>query len=436
MSTSILQIIFWACVAAVAYHYAGYPLLLFILSVFSQARSDFLYLIRRGSRRRPRQADCVPRVALLMSVYNEEAVIQAKVRNTLEIDYPAGRLEILFGLDAPSDTTAKLLSDVQSSQSGRINVFHFQARRGKLAVLCDLAQRTSAEILVFTDANTMLERNCIRNLARHFADQRVGAVSGEEVRVVAAGTDPSAESLYWRYESAVKILESRLNCSLGGNGSALAVRHSLFHPRKQSIVEDFQIPLEIRFEGHRVIYDPEAVAIEEIAPTFSTQFARRVRISAGNYQTLFGNLEYLNPLKGFLAFSFFSHRVLRWLVPLFLVVAFSLSIALFALPGFVWLAAAQCIFYSMAVLGYWLKKQGRRARLFSLPFHFCAMNAALLLGLFAYLSGRQSVTWKSTPRQMPAEMLLNNTGTTDGIGQRRSDSLSGMPEGQTAFESE
>ena len=433
MSTSILQMSFWACVAAVAYHYAAYPLLLFILSVFSQAKSDFLYLVRRGSRRCPRQTGCVPRVALLISVYNEEAVIQAKVRNTLEIDYPADRLEVLFGLDAPSDTTAKLLGQVQSS---RINVFHFDMRRGKLAVLCDLARRTSAEILVFTDANTMLERNCIRNLVRHFADQRVGAVSGEEVRIVAAGTDPSAESLYWRYESAVKLLESRLNCSLGGNGSALAVRHSLFHPRKQSIVEDFQIPLEIRFEGHRVIYDPEAVAIEEIAPTFSTQFARRVRISAGNYQTLFGNLEYLNPLKGFLAFSFFSHRVLRWLVPLFLVIAFVSSISMISIPEFALLTAAQCVFYSMAVLGYWLKKQGKRAGLFSLPFHFCAMNAALLLGLFAYLSGRQSVTWKSTPRQMPAETLLNKTGREIGIAQRRSDSLSVMSDGQTAFENE
>src|SRR2546430_10709743 len=395
MRTIIVELSFWISVAAVAYHYVGYPFLLFILSVLSQVRSDLLYLVRRSSRRCGRHTDYVPRVALLISVYNEEAVIQAKVKNTLEIDYPTEQFEVLFGLDAPGDSTAKLLDDMRSS---RFNIFHFQARRGKLAVLRDLAQRTSADILVFTDANTMLERNCIRNLSRHFADPQVGAVSGEEVRVVAAGTDPSAESLYWRYESAVKLLESRLNCSLGGNGSALAVRHSLFHPRQQSIVEDFQIPLEIRFKGYRVVYDPEAVAIEEIAPTFSTQFARRVRISAGNYQTLFGNLEYLNPLKGFLAFSFFSHRVLRWLVPMFLMVAFGCSLAMVTRPGFGVLAAAQFAFYAAAALGYWFKKQGKRVRLVSLPFHFCSMNAALLFGLFAYISGRQTLTWKSTPR--------------------------------------
>lgn len=395
MMTHVLEVGFWLCVAAVAYHYAGYPILLFILFVLSQAKSDFLYLLRRSSRRSERRSDYVPRVAVLVSLYNEEAVIEAKVRNTLEIEYPAERLEILFGLDAPSDSTSKRLRKLETS---RLSVFHFQTRRGKLAVLCDLARRTSAEILIFTDANTMLDRYCVVNLVRHFSDQRVGAVSGEEVRIAAAGTDPSAESLYWRYESAVKLLESRLNCSLGGNGSALAVRRSLFQPRKQSIVEDFQIPLEIRFKGHCVIYDPEAVAMEEIAPTFSTQFARRVRIGAGNYQTLFSNLEYINPLKGFLAFSFFSHRVLRWLVPMFLMIAFGCNLAMIKRPEFAATAAAQLAFYVMAALGYWLKRKGKRLRLFSLPFHFCSMNAALIFGLFAYLSGRQTLTWQSTPR--------------------------------------
>jgi cellulose synthase/poly-beta-1,6-N-acetylglucosamine synthase-like glycosyltransferase len=391
----LLEAIFWVCVIAVAYHYAGYPVLLFVLSVLSQAKSDFLYLVRRSSRRSQRQTDYVPRLALLISMYNEETVAQAKIKNTLEIDYPADCLEILVGLDAPSDSTARLMAEMQT---GRLNIVHFQARRGKLAVLCDLAKRTSADILVFTDANTMLDRDSVRNLVRHFSDQRVGAVSGEEVRIATAGTDPSAESLYWRYESAVKLLESRLNCSLGGNGSALAVRRSLFQPKKHSIVEDFQIPLEIRFQGYRVIYDPEAVAVEEIAPTFSTQFARRVRISAGNYQTLFSNLGYLNPLKGFLAFSFFSHRVLRWLVPLFLSMAFGCSVALIRGPEFAAFSAIQFAFYLMAVLGYWLKRRGKRARLLSLAFYFCSMNAALVAGFFAYLSGRQKLTWKPTPR--------------------------------------
>lgn len=391
--------------AAVVYHYAGYPLVLFLAAQLAQAKSDLLYLFGRKSRRCAFPPDYLPRVALLVSAYNEAAMIKAKASNTLQLDYPPDRLECLFGLDAPSDDTPELLAQVQSS---RLSVHHFDRRRGKLAVLCDLVQRTSAEILVLTDANTMLDRNCVRNMVRHFVDPHVGAVSGEEIRVVAAGTDPGAESLYWRYESALKLLESRLNCSLGGNGAALAVRRSLFRPQKQSIVEDFQIPMEIRFRGHRVVYDPEAVAVEEIAPTFSSQFARRVRISAGNYQTLFHHPEYLSPFRGFLSFSFLSHRLLRWLVPMFLVAAFLCSIPLAARLDLAIPLALQCLFYGMAGLGYWRRKNNKPARLLAAPLYFCSMNLALILGLVRYLSGRQSLAWSATPRIAP-EVLWNHT---------------------------
>ena len=399
-----MELALWMCFSLVAFHYVGYPLLLFVFSAFSQAKSDFIYLAGRANRRCPFPADYAPTVAVLMSVYNEEAVVRAKVKNLLETDYPSDRLEFLLGLDAPADSTAELLAQTPSS---RLRVFSFETRRGKLPVLCDLARRTSAEILVFTDANTMLEKNCIRNLVRHFADGRVGVVSGEEIRVATPGTDGAGESVYWRYESALKILESRLDCSLGGNGAALAVRRSLFRPRKQSIVEDFQIPLEIRFKGYSVVYDPEAVAVEEIAPTFSAQFERRVRIGAGNYQTLFANPECLNPMKGLVTFCFFSHRVLRWFVPVLLLVAFFCSILLATQPEYAVLLAAQSAFYLAAGLGYRLKKNGKPAQLFSLPLSFCSMNLALLLGFARYLNGGQTLTWKPTLRQSRPEMLLD-----------------------------
>jgi cellulose synthase/poly-beta-1,6-N-acetylglucosamine synthase-like glycosyltransferase len=407
MPVAVLETIFWCCVGAGLYHYAGYPLLLFVLAQCSQAKSDLSYLLHRRERRSVLVPDYVPRVALLVSVYNEESVIAAKVTNALRINYPEDRLEIMFGLDAPDDSTPEVLAAIQSS---RIRVIGYENRRGKLAVLCDLAQRTSAEILLLTDANTMLDGNCLRHLVRHFRDPRVGAVSGEEIRVVATGTDPTAESLYWRYESAVKLLENRLNCTLGGNGSVLAVRHSLFRPTKQSIVEDFQIPLEIRFQGHRVIYDPEAIAVEEIAPTFSAQFARRVRIGAGNYQTLLSHPKYLNPFQGLLSWSFFSHRVLRWCVPILMITAFGSSILLATRLGFALLFAAQLSFYLMAVLGYWLKKNNKRPRWLGGPLYFCTMNLALLLGLVRYLRGRQTLAWKSTPR-IGTETLIRNHST-------------------------
>jgi cellulose synthase/poly-beta-1,6-N-acetylglucosamine synthase-like glycosyltransferase len=404
MNMSTSELVFWICMGTVAYNYVGYPLILFLLSVLFQMKSDLLFLIRRSGRRCAPSTKYVPRVAVLMSVHNEEVVIQEKVKNTLEADYLRDRLEFLIGLDAPSDSTADILSQMTF---GQLRVIHFKERRGKLAVLTSLAHQTSAEILVITDANTKLEPNCVRNLVRHFADPKVGAVSGEESRVASPGSDPAAETLYWRYESALKLLENRLNCTLGGNGSVLAVRRSLFRPQKQTIIEDFQIPLEIRMKGYRVIYDPEAVAVEEIAPTLSAQFARRVRIGAGNYQTLFANLQCLNPLKGMLAFCFFSHRVLRWIAPLMLLIAFGCSILMIGRRSFLILLAAQIAFYLSACVGHFCKKLGRPARLFSAPLHFCSMNLAMLLGLFRYLSGQQKLTWSPTLRRSESELAMS-----------------------------
>ena len=408
VSMSNSEMVFWICMSLVAYNYIGYPLVLFLLSMLSQAKSDLLFLFRRGGRRCTASTQYLPHVTVLMSAHNEEAVIQPKVKNTFETEYPSERLEFLIGLDAPSDATADLLSPMTFD---RLRVTHFKDRLGKLAVLRTLAQQTSAEILVITDANTKLEPNCIRNLVRHFADPRVGAVSGEENRVTSPGSDPAAEALYWRYESALKLLENRLDCTLGGNGSVLAVRRSLFQPQKHTLIEDFQIPLEIRLKGYRVIYDPEAVAVEEIAPTLSAQFARRVRIGAGNYQTLFANLQCLNPLKGMLAFCFFSHRVLRWFAPLLLIIGFCCNALLAGQGGFSTLLAAQSAFYLCAGLGFLCKKNGIRVRLFSAPLYFCSMNLAMLLGLLRYLGGGKKLTWSSTPRRTQTESIVDKEGS-------------------------
>jgi cellulose synthase/poly-beta-1,6-N-acetylglucosamine synthase-like glycosyltransferase len=401
MKISALEATFWICLGAVAYNYAGYPLLLVVLSAMSQAKSDLKFLFRREVRRSSEWAQTFPRVGILLSAYNEAGVIQAKVKNTLALDYPADRMEILIGLDAPTDSTPELGRQMEST---RVQVVHFQERQGKLKVLCALARMTSAEILVITDANTSLESSCLRMLVRHFADPRVGAVSGEEIRVPAPGTDPGAESLYWKYESALKFLENRLNCSLGANGSVLAVRSALFRPSRLSIVEDLEIPLTIRFQGYRVVYDPEAVAKEEIAPTLSAQFARRVRVGAGDFQTLCGNLRFLDPRKGLPAFCYFSHRVLRWIAPFLLLIALLSSMAMCRLPVYATLVTVQLVFYLAALLGFLGKRRGKRVpRIFSLPFQFCLMNLALFLGLFKYLTGRQTTVWTSTPRQLRNE---------------------------------
>ncbi|MGA8269852.1 MAG: glycosyltransferase family 2 protein [Candidatus Acidiferrales bacterium] len=400
-----LKIAFWVCVAAILYNYAGYPILLLFLGFLAQAKSDLVFLLKRKSRRAtsaPESGANRPRVAFIISAFNEESVIEDRVKNALEIDYPQGLTEILIGLDSPTDSTAAILSRVQSP---RVQVFNFNTRRGKLGVITDLAQRTSAEILIFTDANTMFRADCVANLVRHFSDPRVGAVSGEEVRVTAEGTDPAAEGLYWKYESALKILESRVRCLHSANGGVYAIRRELFRPEPNLIVEDFQIPLDLRFHGHWIVYDADAIGVEEIAPTFGSQFERRVRLGAGNFQTLFGHPGYLNPFKGRVTFAYWSHRVLRWITPILMIVALAATAALVRSTFYLALFVAQVVFYGLVLIGFWLKKSGRSAGVCRIPLYFCSMNAAMLFGLFRYLGRRQSTAWTATPRKAATEVV-------------------------------
>jgi cellulose synthase/poly-beta-1,6-N-acetylglucosamine synthase-like glycosyltransferase len=406
-----LKIIFWACVGAVAYNYAGYPVVLFLLGALAQAKSDISFFLNRKSRRAASPSGTAahqPTIAIVISAFNEESVIEDRVKNALEINYPEQLTEILIGLDSPSDSTSAILSRIQSP---RVHVFHFTTRRGKLAVITDLAQRTSAEILVFTDANTMFQPDCVPNLVRHFSDPRVGAVSGEEVRVTTPGTDPAAEGLYWKYESALKILESRLHSLHSANGGVYAIRRELFRPEPNLIVEDFQIPLDLRFQGHWIVYDPGAIGVEEIAPTFGSQFERRVRLGAGNFQTLFGHPEYLNPFKGRAAFAYLSHRVLRWITPFLMIAALAATAGLVRHKFYLAFFVAQCVFYALALIGFWLKKTGRSVGVCRIPLYFCTMNAAMLFGLFRRLGGRQSAAWAATPRTAAAtDAIPSRTG--------------------------
>jgi hypothetical protein len=244
----------------------------------------------------------------------------------------------------------------------------------------------------------MFEPGCVANLIRHFSNPLIGAVSGEEIRVSGSGIDPGAEGLYWRYESALKFLESRTYLLHSVNGGVHAIRRALFHPPPNLIVEDFQIPVELRFQGYRIVYDPDAVAVEEIAPTFQSQFERRIRLGAGNFQTLFGHLEYLNPFRGGPAFAYWSHRVLRWMGPLFMVTAFVCNLFLLKSLWYRSFLAIQLASLGLALAGYWLRKRGKTPGICKVPLYFCSMNAAVLFGLFRYCRGRQGAAWAATPR--------------------------------------
>jgi len=397
LKTFILQAIFWVSLVAVAYTYVLYILLLFVLASIRQVASDFVFLLARRSRRCSSQDESLPCVALLVAAYNEEDVIEAKLRNTAQLDYPSEKLEFVLGLDAPSDSTAER---ARTLLQPNFRILSFPVRRGKLAVVNDLIERTSSEVVVFSDANTMLKPDCIRKLVRHFADSQIGGVCGE-VRLESSGGEVQMESLYWRYEMALKFLENRLNCVLGANGAVYAVRRSLYPRQGNWIVEDFQIPMEIRFAGHRIVYDPEAIGVEEAAPSFSVEFHRKVRIGAGDYQTLIRNPQFLNPFSGLPAFAYFSHKVLRWLVPFFLLAAWLSNLILATRPFYVVTFGAQSLFYLLALLGWFRFRAGRTPRILSPLLYFCGMNLALLFGLVQFLAGLQRGVWRRTPRAIP-----------------------------------
>jgi len=396
VTLTISEILFWLGAGAALYSYALYPVLLFLLAAVAQTARDLFFLLLRRNRRGGPRGDALPSLSLLIAAYNEESVIEQKLRNTAQLDYPAEKLEVLLGLDAPSDGTAQGAARV--SVPG-MRVLHFPERRGKLAVLNDLVAASRNDIVVSTDANTILEPGALRALARHFADPAVGLVS-TEVDV----TDPSGrlqnESLYWRYEVMLKFLENRLNCVVGNTGALYAVRREWF-PRVSSVVEDFEIAMRVRYAGHRVVYDPESLAREDAAPSLEDEFRRKVRIGAGCFQTLFACPQFLNPLAGLPAFAYFSHKVLRWLGPLFLLTAWVASLLLVARPFYAAAFAAQTAFYALALLGWQIQRSGKTPGALAIPLYFTSMNLALLLGLFRWLSGQQKPVWSSTPRELP-----------------------------------
>ena len=376
------------------YAYVGYPILLFILASFVQAGRDIYYLVWRRDRRVRNPA--VPSVSVIIAAYNEEPVIGTTLRHVLALDYPPDAMEILVGSDGSTDRTVQIAESVGGS---RVRAIAFPERRGKLAVLKDCVERAWGDILVFTDANTALAPDALRNLLRHFSNPAVGAVCGE-LRLQAPDGTPADEGLYWRYERILKLLESRLNAVLGANGAIYAVRRNLFPAvPDNTVTEDFVILMSVRAAGHQVVYDPEAVATEEAPPDLSGEFRRRVRIGAGNWQALGQCRRLLLPWKGFVAAAFWSHKVLRWFTPFLLLAALGAGVALAHEPLGGALLVVQGAAYGSAALGWVLRRLHVPAGPFGLAYYFAAINVAIGVGMIRGLFGLQRPAWQRTARE-------------------------------------
>lgn len=389
----LYKVIFWLSILPVIYNYAGYPLVLLVLSRLRRTRP-------------PEFTSRLPEVSLIIAAYNEEMVIGDRVENCLALDYPRENLEILIVSDGSDDGTEEI---VEGFTDRGVKLIRIEDRSGKVNALHTAVPQAKGEILVFSDANSFFEGSAVRELVKYFGVEEVGGVCGK-LRLQSAsvpGTErpPGSgtgemEGVYWRLETLLKTLEGRRGSALGANGAIFAIRKTLytFCPRN-TIVEDFVIAMKVLQSGHEVYYEPAAVAVEEAPPRLGDEFGRRTRIGAGDFQALSFLLPMLNPARGFPAFAFFSHKVLRWVTPFFLILALAANIPLALLMPYSLTLVAQGLFYAMAmaggIAGLGGKSLGRWA---GLPWYFVAMNLALFFGFFRFLFGLQKVTWKRTQR--------------------------------------
>ncbi|MGB2741763.1 MAG: glycosyltransferase family 2 protein [Cognaticolwellia sp.] len=390
-----MEALFWTCVAMIIYSYFLYPVVLFTFSGIKQAFSDTKYLWRRHQRR-TLDTKSYPAVTIIIAAYNEESCIKARVENLLTLDYPKEKLTILIGSDGSSDQTAEILSDFDSDN---LQVHIFNTNRGKMSVLNDLVAKTIDDIIIFSDANTHFKSDTIEHLVRHFNNEKIGAVCGE-LHLVDGDTGDNKDNVYWRYEQVLKFHESRLDALQGANGAIYAIRKSLFIPLPaNTIVDDFQIAMNVAKQGFRLVYDPEAIAIEEIAPNLAEEEGRRVRIGLGNYQAFFKMPWALNPLLGWRFIAYISHKVCRWFVPHMMLIALISNVMLLGSVFYQVVLAVQVIFYALAFYGIKRQENGKKiSTLIALLAFFVAMNLALMRGFIKYFSSNVQGTWQRTTR--------------------------------------
>lgn len=385
-----LEGLFWLSVGVVLYAYLGYGAIAMLLSPILARRHWILPVM--------------PTVTLLIAAYDEEGVIEAKLRNCLTLDYPRSKLDILVVTDGSTDGTYAIAR--RFAPQG-VRVEHQDERRGKLHALQRVLPLAEGEIVVCTDANALLNPESLRLMMRHFGDPEVACVAGEK-RIRPSDKDVSVgEGLYWRYESFLKRLDSRMGAVMGAAGELLAFRRACYEPLPpDTILEDFVLSMRLVQQGFRVVYEPEAYAIEAASRSISDEFKRKARIVAGGWQAAFRLRGLLWPSRRLVTFQYVSHRLLRWLlVPLLLPVVFGANAALaYHGPGpYRVLFWAQGGFYVAAAYGALVQRGGRRARWYYLPFYFVFMNVAALAGAWRFWTRRQAVTWEKARRHPTPE---------------------------------
>lgn len=388
--TGLASNIFWLGIFVVFYTYLGYGILIFIISKLKNRYPVYAH-----------QPDNeLPPVTFLVAAYNEEDFVAKKIANTLSLDYPKNKLKIIFVTDGSTDNTPRIVS-----QYPEVTLYHEPARNGKIHAVNRVMQFVETPIVIFTDANTLLNEMAIKNIVRHYQAENVGGVAGEK-RILAKSTDEASgagEGLYWKYESFLKKKDSEVYSVVGAAGELFSVRTDLYEPPDRNmIIEDFYLSLRIASRGYRFIYEPDAYAMETASASVEEEWKRKVRICAGGFQAMLKLRYLLNPFRfGILSFQYFSHRVLRWtLAPLFLPLILLSNVYLAATGNlfYKFTLILQLAFYLMAVLGNLLRNKKIPIPGFFVPYYFAVMNLSVYAGFVRYLRGKQTVVWERAKR--------------------------------------
>ncbi len=390
----VIKIIFWVALFIIAYNYILYGFLISILIFLrnKMTKSEF-----------SKFTEVLPKLTLVVAIYNEEDILEKKIINTFSLRYPEDKLNILFVTDGSSDGSNDIISKYP-----RIQLIHKNERSGKVAAINHAMESVTTPLVVFCDANTFLNEDCLLHLASHFSDPKVGAVAGEKKVIDPSQEDDIAgagEGLYWKYESLLKKLDSRFYTVVGAAGELFSMRTNLYRPVEEFVLlDDFIISLRICQMGYRVLYEPSATAIETSSASLAEEKKRKIRIGAGGFQSIWMLRSLLNFFKyGKLSFQFISHRVLRWAVCPFMlpiIFMFNLFICIYQQSLFYnFLLIVQVLFYLSAFAGYILSLKKNKIKIFYVPFYFVFMNICIYLGLSRYLRGKQSVLWDKAERK-------------------------------------
>lgn len=369
--------IFWTSLFLVIFIYLGYPFILIAISLFRKN------IYKKG--------DFYPQVSILIPAYNEEKIIEQKLKNCFSLDYPCNKVEIIIILDGCTDKTKDIALNFTNKN---LKIVEQKKRLGKMAALNKTAWQAQGDILIFTDANAIYKEDALKNLIRYFVNENIGGVCGRLVyKNITDKNSFEAEGIYWKYEDLIKQLESKVNSLVTANGSIYAIRKSLFSKIDEDLADDLSIPIKIITSGKKFIYEPDAIATERPPQKAEEEFHRRARIINQGFKATFRLLRDILHAGNLFAFEFLFHKFLRWFVPIFLILILISNFFLLQFKFYLVFSILQVLFYTFSFLGYILNKRGRRIKVFYLPFYFCLLNLAALCGFVKFLSKAQTKIW-------------------------------------------